>query len=189
MKKLKPRIHTIVATKAGKNPTIAQLLARLAPYTTDARNKRPSRSSSRYSSSDQITNANNNRSNISPVQFVAFSQKVICKPQTSTARTGGSHALPRVKNEKSLCSRLRCASVRSCGSSATDRASKPSAKAAHPAANRFSASGICGAGSQRKGYVTRNEIGLINSGCQVQPEILATQLRLSSDTQRFRVNQ
>jgi hypothetical protein len=48
-------------------------------------------------------------------------------------------------------SRSRCASVRSCGSNATDRASRPSASVAHTAENKFNASGIAGAGSQRNG--------------------------------------
>ena len=98
-----------------------------------------------------MTTANSSRSSISPVQLVARSQNVSCKPQTSTASSGGSHALPVVRNEKSLFSRLRCASVRSCGSSATDRASRPSVSAAHTAENKFSASGTAGAGSQRSG--------------------------------------
>src|SRR5208283_1526626 len=189
LKKLKPRIQMTAVMNTGKNPTIAQLSAMPAPYTSDARNKRHSRSSSRYSSSNQITDANSNNSNISPVQFVACSQNVSCKPQTSAARTGGSQALRMVKNEKSLRSRLRCASVRSCGSNATDRASKPSVKAAHTAENTFSAGGICGAESQRKGYVTRNKIGFATSGCHVQPDILATAMKLDRDTQRFNVNQ
>ena len=88
-----------------------------------------------------------------------------------------------VSREKSLASRWRCASVRSCGSSATDRASRPSASAAHTAENKFNASGITGAGSQRNGHVTRKVTGPNTSGCQVQPEIFATELMLNSDTQ------
>ena len=86
-------------------------------------------------------------------------------------------------------SRLRCASVRSCGSNATDRASRPSVSAAHTAENKFSASGTAGAGSQRNGYVTRNVRGFNTSGCHVQPEIFATAGRLNTDTQRFSVSQ
>ena len=155
LKKLKPRIQMIAARNNGRKPTMAQFSVMPAPKTAAARNKRPSRSSSRYSSSDHTTKANNSNSNISDVQFVACSQKVICRPQTSTAKTGGSHALPVVKKENELCSRSRCASVRSCGKMATDRASRPSVNAAQPAEKRFNATGICPVGSQRNGNVTR----------------------------------
>ena len=111
-----------------------------------------------------------------------------CNPQTSTASSGGSHALPVVRNAKSLASRLRCASVRSCGSNATDRASRTSASAAHTAENRFSASGTAGAGSQRSGYVTKKVTGFNTSGCHVQPEIFDTEGRLNNETQWFSVS-
>src|SRR5271154_810919 len=159
LKKLNFFVQMIAARNSGKNPInaeplgdwIDQLSAMPAPKTAAARNKRHSRSSSRYSSSDQTMNANSSSSNISPEQFVAWSQNVSCKPQTATARNGGSHALQIVKNEKLLRSRSRCASVRFCGRMATDRASRPSASEAHTAENTFNATGICAAGSQWNG--------------------------------------
>ena len=189
LKKSKPRIHTITTRNSGRKPVIPQSSVIPAPKTNEATNNRHSRSPSRYSSSDQITTANSSRSNISPVQLVARSQNVSCKPQTATASSGGNHALPVVRNEKTLVSRLRCASVRSCGSNATDRASRQSVSAAHTAENKFSASGTAASGSQRIGYVTRNARGFNTSGCHVQPDILATEGRLNNDTQRFSVSQ
>ena len=187
LKKLKPRVQ-IIATQEQREKTNHRPIVHHSRAINERRHKQtPSRSSSRYSSSDQITTANSSRSNISPVQLVARSQNVNCKPQTSTASSGGSHALQVVRNEKSLPSRSRCASVRSCGKIATDRASRPSANAAHTAENKFNASGISAAGSQRKGDVTRKKMGFNTSGCHVQPEIFATVQRLNSDTQRFSV--
>ena len=93
--------------KTGKKHTIVQSFAMPAPYTNAARNNRPSRPSSRYSSNDQITNANSSKPTMSPVKFVAFSQNVSCKPHSNTAKTGGNQAVGMVKNEKAFCSRVR----------------------------------------------------------------------------------
>ena len=62
---------------------------------------------------------------------VAFSQKVSCSPHTTVARSTGSQASGMESIEKGLFSRRRCSSVRSCGSKATERASKARVKAAH----------------------------------------------------------
>ena len=87
----------------------------------------------------------------SPVKLVAFSQKPNSNPSNATVSSGGSQALRVVRYAKSLRSRVRSISVRSCGSSATDRASKPSVAAAHRAEKIFNASGIFAGGSQRNG--------------------------------------
>ena len=72
--------------------------------------------------------------------YVAFSQKVDCSPQTSTASNGGSQLARRERSESSLRSRWRCSRVRSWGSSATERASRPRVKAAQRAEKKFNAS-------------------------------------------------
>src|SRR4051812_41460882 len=95
--------------------------------------------------------AKSNRSKISPVDDVAFSQKLSCKPQTSTARTGGSQAPGMVRKENSLVSRCRCSWVRSWGSKETERASRAKVKAAQTAVNKFNANGRMLAGTKWKG--------------------------------------
>jgi len=118
--------------EAGKNPPWPNYLP-CPRHTRPSQKQTPSRSSSRYSSNDQITKRETATGRTSrPCNSLRFA-KTSLQTANQHARTGGSHALPVVKNEKSLCSRLRCASSGRAGSSATDRASKPSVKAAHPA--------------------------------------------------------
>ena len=73
---------------------------------------------------------------------VAFSQKVSCRPHTSAASTGGSQAAGMEGARICRVPAGAARAVRSCGSKATERASKAKDKAAQTAANKFSASGI-----------------------------------------------
>src|SRR5208282_2438855 len=118
---------------------------------------------------------------------VACSQKVSWRPQTNAARTGGSQAAGIERNPDLLVSCWRSSRVRSCGSNATDRASKARVSAAQTAANKLRALGISCSGSHRNGKVTNQKSGPYNSGCQVQPDTLATCCRLLNDTQRLSV--
>jgi hypothetical protein len=70
---------------------------------------------------------------------------------------------------------------------ATVRASKPMIAAAQPAEKIFTSMGTAAAGIQRNGRVNNNTMGLVISGCQIQPETRATVGRLSMDTHRFKV--
>ena len=154
-----------------------------------AMNSRHSCSSSRYSSNCQRITANHSSSKLSPVKLVACSQKVSCQPANSTALIGGTHATQPVRKEKLLRSRVRSISVRSCGSSATERASTARVAAPQSAERRFKANGMCPVGNQRNGRVTSQVSGLKICGCQVQPETAATWPRFSSVTQWFKVSQ
>src|SRR5579859_1306052 len=97
------------------------------------------------------------------------SQKVNCKPQASTAKTGGAQAAGMVNMEVSLVSRSRWSWVRSCGSRATERASKARTKVAQTAENKFKARGRAEEGSQRNGYITKKVSGAKKRGRQFQP--------------------
>ena len=91
------------------------------------------------------------KSSDSPVKLVAFCQQPNSMPNNATASTGGNHALPVVSKAKSLRSRVRSISVRSCGNNATQRANKPSAAAPHTAEKIFRAMGMFAGGNQRNG--------------------------------------
>src|SRR5205807_1030816 len=112
------------------------------------------------------------------VAAVAFSQNESCRPQTRTAKSGGSHAVRVVSNQNGAEALCLCSCVRSCASNATERARSPIVSAAQTAANRFSARGRMAGESQRIGYVSNQVKGENISGRQSQPSSLAMMLLL-----------
>ena len=73
--------------------------------------------------------------------------------------------------------------MRSCGNSATVRASVASVNDAQMAVKTFSASGTQAAGNQRNGNVSRHSSGWDSIGCQFHPFTLVTRPRLFRVTQ------
>ena len=81
-----------------------QLFGMLIANTAVARISQPDLWSSRYSSRQRITYANNSRFRISPVPEVECCQKLSCNPHTNAANNGGIQFRPMLKSECSLCS-------------------------------------------------------------------------------------
>ena len=184
LKKLRPLIQTSATTKAGKKPIMAQLLvipsaegeggAQQPGFAFVQRGTPAGSGPRRRRAADRAFHSRSPKAAAAEAAAVACSQKVSCRPQTSAARTGGSQAAGIERKPDLLGSCWRCSWVRSCGSNATERANKARVRAAQTAANKLRASGISlgRQPAERVGHQPKS--GPYNSGCQVQPDTLAT---------------
>ena len=151
----RPATQTSAASRNGAKPTMPQLLAKPRPQLRANQPSQCSVRACRNSSRHQMAAANSSRSSVSPVPAVACSQKLSCSPHASTASSGGSQLVGTVSRAESSRNRTRWSRVRSCGSSATLRASSASVSAAQTAEKAFSAKSCAAAGSSFTGKVSR----------------------------------